>query len=221
MALTSFRQIGFAVFPGILSEAELRDLVDSIVGFNSVGSRCLLQNLWCQQTALKLRERLAYALPELLQLHPVQCTFFNKSASANWFVAFHQDRSIPVSVQTAPTYPGWSRKEGAVFVQPPSEVLDQLLALRLHLDDCGAENGPLCVVPNSHGQGILSTQQIEASREQHGSVELTVPRGGVVAMRPLLLHASRKSDSPQPRRVLHFLFGPSQLPDGLAWPKSS
>jgi hypothetical protein len=32
-------------------------------------------------------------------------------------------------------------------VHPPAEILDKMLTLRVHLDDCGEENGPLRVIP--------------------------------------------------------------------------
>jgi hypothetical protein len=36
-------------------------------------------------------------------------------------------------------------------------------------------------------------------------------------MRALLLHASSKARAKAPRRVLHFLFGPEEVPCGLKW----
>lgn len=36
-------------------------------------------------------------------------------------------------------------------------------------------------------------------------------------MRPLLLHASSKATGRSRRRVLHFVYGPAQLPSGLRW----
>jgi hypothetical protein len=41
--------------------------------------------------------------------------------------------------------------------------------------------------------------------------------GDVVCMRPLALHSSSKATGSSRRRVLHFVFGPSTLPDGLQW----
>jgi hypothetical protein len=38
-----------------------------------------------------------------------------------------------------------------------------------------------------------------------------------VLMRPLLLHASSKAQTPSRRRVVHILFGPRTLPHGLEW----
>jgi hypothetical protein len=54
-------------------------------------------------------------------------------------------------------------------------------------------------------------------RQQHGEVHCLADRGGVVVMRPLLLHLSSKARAQSRRRVLHFLFGPSELTCGLRW----
>ena len=88
----------------------------------------------------------------------------------------------------------------------------------LHLDDCDESNGPLRVIPGSHGQGILSSEQIARHRQETAEVVCTVPAGGALVMAPLLLHASSRARSPSHRRVLHLEFAPlGLLPEGLAW----
>jgi len=89
--------------------------------------------------------------------------------------------------------------------------------VRLHLDDCGVENGPLRVVPGSHCVGRLSDAEARALRDRDGEVECLVPKGGALILRPLLLHSSSKATAPSHRRVLHFLFGPAKAPFGLEW----
>jgi hypothetical protein len=44
-----------------------------------------------------------------------------------------------------------------------------------------------------------------------------LPRGGVLLMRPLLLHASSASQVPRHRRVLHIEWAAQELPGGLQW----
>jgi hypothetical protein len=44
-----------------------------------------------------------------------------------------------------------------------------------------------------------------------------VPRGGVLLMRPLLLHASQKATRPARRRVIHLEYAACDLPSGLDW----
>jgi ectoine hydroxylase-related dioxygenase (phytanoyl-CoA dioxygenase family) len=85
----------------------------------------------------------------------------------------------------------------------PAEALSCVVALRVHLDDSGPDNGPLRVVPGSHRFGRLSTARINELVGDVAPIECTVGAGGIVAMRPLVLHASSKSVSRRPRRVLH------------------
>ncbi len=103
-------------------------------------------------------------------------------------------------------------------MQPPVAVLPQLLAVRLHLDDCGPDDGPLRVIPGSHQSGLIDPARAVQMRQQSQEVACCVARGGVLLMRPLLLHASSRSSGNSQRRVLHFVFAPPDLPYDLRWP---
>lgn len=173
---------------------------------------------WCASLAREMR-----AAPWLRPHLPsdavaVQCTSFVKSADHNWLVSIHQDLSIPVAERVeSSACSGWSEKEGEVFVQPPVGVLETVLAVRLHLDDCDESNGALRVVPGSHKLGRVSSAEALQLRERLGEQTVRVPKGRAMLMRPLLLHASSKVVADTPRRVLHFVFGPRSLPEGLRW----
>ncbi len=209
---------GFAVIGNSCSSSECDNIVKRLAPIESVGSRCLLDNTWCQQLASQLKNQLAEALPEIRLLVAVQCTYLNKSVANNWFVSFHQDRSIPVaSPVSSDRWSGLSHKEGMTFIHGPDELLNDMLAVRLHLDDSTTENGPLRVIPDSHRWGTLTSEQIETMRQSSLAQPLIARRGNVVIMRPLLLHASSKSRTRGARRVLHFLFAPHILPMGLEW----
>ncbi|HEU4922583.1 MAG TPA: phytanoyl-CoA dioxygenase family protein, partial [Burkholderiales bacterium] len=114
-------------------------------------------------------------------------------------------------------FAGWSEKEGELFVQAPRELLDRLVAVRLHLDPCQEEDGPLQVVPRSHALGILAADASLRTRSELGSRACIAGIGDALVMRPLLLHASSKSSGSGLRRVLHFLLAPRELPFGLRW----
>jgi hypothetical protein len=45
--------------------------------------------------------------------------------------------------------------------------------------------------------------------KNNGSVECRVSKGGVIAMRPLLIHSSSKSSNQAPRRVVHIEYSDS------------
>jgi len=133
----------------------------------------------------------------------------------------HQDLSIPVADRIESEHcSDWSLKEGGLFVQPPSSFLEDMLAVRIHLGDTDDESGALRIVPGSHALGRLTTEAIQRVRDELGEVTVPVLRGGGMMMRPLLLHASHKVCVNRPRRVLHFVYGPSKLPCGLRWPPS-
>jgi ectoine hydroxylase-related dioxygenase (phytanoyl-CoA dioxygenase family) len=212
--------IGFAAVPCVLGVDQCAELVTVLdnAGCGRAGSRNLLDLAACQRLAstFKAHAQIGPLLPQ--GAVAVQCTFFDKSVDNNWLVALHQDLSIPIQERVLhPDCSGWSEKEGVLYVQPPVAVLESLVAVRAHLDDCGSANGPLRVVPGSHRHGRLSAETSRALREQNGAVECIAHRGDVLVMRPLLLHASSKAQAAAPRRVLHFLFGPKELPCGLTW----
>ena len=119
-----------------------------------------------------------------------------------------KDNSIPSKKFTKPT-----NKSGVPHVEAPESVLQNMLTLRVHLDDVTEANGALEVVPGSHRHG----QQPAA---EHASVKILVRAGDVLAMRPLVSHASGSSQpgTTRHRRVLHFEFaGDCGLPDGYKW----
>ena len=126
--------------------------------------------------------------------------------------------SIPVRTRVEhPSLGAWSKKEGGHFVQPPVAVLESLIAVRLHVDDCGAENGPLKIIRGSHVRGRLNAAAARELRSEVGETECLVNSGDAILMRPLALHSSSKARSCARRRVLHIVFGPPSLPLGLEW----
>ena len=102
-------------------------------------------------------------------------------------------------------------------MQPPPQILGSMVTVRLHLDDCSADNGALRVLPGSHLQGELSTEAISAWIRQQQPVTCEISTGGALLMRPLLLHASAPAKNPSHRRVLHVEYAATELPNGLKW----
>jgi ectoine hydroxylase-related dioxygenase (phytanoyl-CoA dioxygenase family) len=115
---------------------------------------------------------------------------------------------------------GFAVVPGAV----PADVADRLaalvgrmLAIRVHLDDCGPDNGPLRMIPGSQRGGVLDSSQIDGWRNRGPEVACPVGRGGLVVLRPLVLHASSPAGRPSRRRVLHIEYAAPDLPGGLEW----
>lgn len=148
---------------------------------------------------------------------PFRATLFDKSAEANWLVAWHQDTALPLrEKKDMAGWGSWSVKERIVYAHAPAEALVRVVALRVHLDDSGAANGPLRVLPGTHRAGVLTDEEIRALGQEISAVNCLVTKGGVLAMRPLLVHASSKSQSGVARRVLHIEYATSMgIAEGL------
>lgn len=205
----AFESSGYLVLEGVLSETVVADISNFVnrLQVESAGTRNVLEYDWCRSVANALRSQAD--ISPLLPPKPVaiQCIYFEKSKAQNWLVSLHRDSIFPIKARIeSPEWGLWTQKEGRLYGRPPEQVLSSLVAIRLHLENNDEENGPLLVVPGSH----------LAEQENENRVSCLVQAGGVVILRPQLLHASSKVRSGI-RRVLHFVFGPEYLPDGAEW----
>jgi ectoine hydroxylase-related dioxygenase (phytanoyl-CoA dioxygenase family) len=149
---------------------------------------------------------------------PYRATLFDKSSSRNWLITWHQDTALPLHARRDDVagWGPWSIKSGIVYAHAPAAALSRIVALRLHFDDSCQDNGPLRVLPGTHAHGVLTEPAIDRFVRDIAPVDCLVPRGGIIAMRPLLLHASSKATSDRPRRVLHIEYADSlEMPDGF------
>lgn len=148
----------------------------------------------------------------------VRATLFDKTGSANWKVPWHQDVTVAVrDRKDVDGYSPWSIKNGVLHVQSPSHVLERMVTVRVHLDDCPASNGPLRVMRGTHRLGRLNQNNVDGFIDESTAVCCEVAAGAALIMRPLLLHASSASATPSHRRVLHFDFAAGELDGGLRW----
>ena len=162
---------------------------------------------------LSVAQRYLTGLPNL-----VRAIYFDKSPENNWFVTWHQDKTVAVSQRfEAEGWGPWSLKADIWHVQPPIELLKNMITIRIHLDSAAATNGCLKVIPGSHNLGLLATEEVQEQACGQQIAYCEVPAGGALIMRPHVLHASEKSVAPHPRRVLHFEYSSCELPKGITW----
>ena len=151
----------------------------------------------------------------------VNATFFDRTPESSWRVPWHQDRRVSVRERlNVEGYTAWSVKAGIVHVEPPVHVLEQMLAVRVYIDDCGPDDGPLRVLPGTHQQGKLSAEHVARLVEMEAITELCVEKGAIVIMRPLLLHSSPPARVAGHRRVLHIEFAPIEAVSPLQWDRA-
>jgi len=222
----SLQRDGFVIAEEVLDTAtvgELSRAVDELPRHHRSGARNLL-------TDSAVLAEMARAVPvkrladEVLGVgsFPVRALLFDKTTDANWMVPWHQDTAVAVTERVeVPGFIGWSVKDGVPHVHPPAAILERMATLRIHLDDCGPDSGPLKVIPGSHRDGRLSRERIEWWKTHGEVVECHVPACGALLMRPLLLHSSSPARKPSHRRVLHLEFAAERLPGGLHWAAES
>lgn len=173
----------------------------------TAGSRCLLDLPEVRTAALQLKRGLVAAGHLPTGAVAIQAIAFDKTPATNWKVAWHQDLMFPFAAAVvAPGFDLAARKAGVDFARPPQAVLEELLAVRLHLDPCDATNGPLRVSPGSHRLGILPSGDCAARAKLAGETACLADGGEAILLRPLLLHASSQAAVPGHRRVLHFVY---------------
>ena len=215
---TSIAEHGFALVRNVLSEARVQNLAEGLGSIAGAGKRGLWGVTQVAEVA-RSEEVLGLVRPYTGELaKAVRAIYFDKSADANWLVAWHQDVTIAVKERVELSGFGpWSMKDGVAHVQAPVEVLEKMLAVRIHLDDCDERNGALRVLPGTHRLGRLSSEQIQQLRVEKQEAVCCARAGDIMLMRPLLLHASGKSDGNGHRRVLHIEYAGMELPCGLRW----
>jgi ectoine hydroxylase-related dioxygenase (phytanoyl-CoA dioxygenase family) len=148
----------------------------------------------------------------------VKATLFDKTVDENWRTQWHQDRVIAIRDRlNVAGYGPWTVKAGVTHVEPPAAVLEQMLAVRIFLDACGPENGPLRVVPGSHEWGKVADEELERRIASTECVDILGAKGTIMLMRPLLVHSSPAALRPGHRRVLHIELAPPEAISPLQW----
>jgi len=149
---------------------------------------------------------------------PVRMLLFDKSPTSNWAVSWHQDRTIPLKQRfDIEGYGPWSVKRGVVHVEPPVAILQNMLTLRVFIDDCCEDNGPLEIVVGSHRHGRLPERELSDAVERAPVFVACGRAGDVLVMKMLAVHSSKRTVSSTHRRVLHVDYATNDLPAPLEW----
>ena len=223
----TLEQEGFYILNDAYTKKEINQIRRSLNDFQIVnptkGSNefYAIRNLFEKIPSLKktlLNNKIKLILEQIgNKFHLTKAIYFNKPAFSNWYVTWHQDLSIHVKEKIEhPDFHGWTNKKGFIGVIPPKEILSNTITIRVHLDDTTIENGGLKIIPRSH-KNILKNQAIKHFTQTELSIDCNVLAGGIQLMKPLLLHASSKSQNNKSRRVIHLEFNNIDLPDGLQW----
>lgn len=148
----------------------------------------------------------------------VRAILFDKTATTNWSLAWHQDRTISVKRRVdVDGFGPWTTKAGVQHVAPPFDLLSRMVTLRVHLDDVPFNNAPLLIAPGSHRFGRVLVNCIDEVVRQCGVQQCLAEAGDVWLYATPILHASDSAATPNHRRVLQVDFSADELPGGLEW----
>jgi len=163
------------------------------------------------ETILVLAQELLHG-----QVSLVRAIYFDKTPDKNWFVSWHQDKTVTLNKKIdLEGWGPWSIKDEVHHVQVPESVLNNMVTFRLHIDACDENNGCLKVVPGSQKLGLLNQSAIDELK--HNAVSCVVDASDAVIMRPHILHSSSKANDPSHRRVVHLEYSSFELPKGVSW----
>ncbi|OYU82730.1 MAG: phytanoyl-CoA dioxygenase [Flavobacterium sp. BFFFF2] len=226
--IDELKEGGFAIMNGIYSSVEVEKILSIIENTNSDKDTFRKTNdLFAIRQFLKevpsistlvFNDNLVSILAELFgdNYFVVKSLYFDKPALSNWYVSYHQDLTISVDKKREVDGFGfWTKKQDQFSVQPPLDILDNVVTIRIHLDDTDENNGALKVVLKSHNRGIYRPETIDWTAAQE--VSCHVQKGGIMLMKPLLLHSSSRTTNNKQRRVIHIEFSSLELPNELNW----
>ncbi|KGO94752.1 phytanoyl-CoA dioxygenase family protein [Flavobacterium subsaxonicum] len=219
---------GFTVIDNIYNETEIEAILDVIENVDTTNDTFRKSaDLFAIRQFLKevpnvLPLLLNHKLKEIIatifgeNYFIVKSIYFDKPGASNWFVAYHQDLTISVDQKAnIENFGPWTVKQEQFAVQPPLPTLENIYTIRIHLDATDENNGALKVIPQSHSKQIYRPETINWNVETE--VSCNVGQGGLMIMKPLLLHSSGRTTNNNRRRVLHIEFSSAVLPAPLQW----
>ncbi len=216
MTATSLSKDGFEIHRGIFKGKDLTEFREEAAAVAQAAGSICVRHLRAKSgrfDALSTSQLVLSMLPP--NLRPVRSILFDKTSSENWPVPWHQDLTIAVAAaEEVDAYGPWSYKDGAPHVQPPVSLLENMVTVRIHLDETPASNGALRVIPGSHRKGKLSAESV-VDQDKGMAVTCECHAGDVLLMSPLILHSSRRSELPSQRRILHFEYARKDDLDAL------
>jgi hypothetical protein len=205
---------GFEVVPQVLDRHDVGGIAErlqtNMLERSRAGARHVIHHPAVNQVAhdprlLSIARRFLRADP-----FPFRATLFEKSARNNWLVVWHQDTALPLrDRRDVPGWGPWSVKAGIAYAHAPASALSRVIALRLHIDDSRADNGPLRVLPGTHTLGVLSDVEIGRLFERFDrSIVSFRPAASLLCVRFSCTHR------PRPRPIIHvgFCTSSTQIP---------
>ncbi len=225
---TELNQNGFSIIENIYSNDEIVSIISTIEEADSANEtfrksndlfaiRQFLKEVPCTINLI-FNDNLKRVIKNVFGegFFVVKSIYFDKPSTSNWYVTYHQDLTISVDNKIElDGFGSWTTKQNQYAVQPPIEYLENISTIRIHLDDTNEENGALRIIKHSHKNELH--QAIAIDTENKTEIICPVKKGGIMLMKPLIMHSSSRTTNNKRRRVIHIEFSSKELPEGLKW----
>lgn len=219
--MKALKEKGFEIIENVYSEQEVNCILEQLAAKN-IGNKFGIRAFLSDNPEIAEKVFTPQLMEIISTIAPgcdksIKSIYFDKPPNANWVVNWHQDLTINlVDKKEVPNFKNWRVTPERTIVQPDIATLENIFTIRIHLDDCTKENGALRVIESSHKSGVIKINEWIKGKAGVERV-CEVKRGGVLIMKPLILHASRRTENQQNRRVIHIEFSNRALPFGLKW----
>jgi hypothetical protein len=220
ISMFEFESRGFELFANACGEDELKRLETSLSSVSKCKPGIRLRGLEKLPLELEADGCVGAIAAHRLgrKARPVRAILFDKSATTNWSLGWHQDRTIAVKRRIdVEGFGPWTLKAGLQHVAPPFDLLSRMITIRVHIDPVTQDNSPLLVAVGSHSFGKISEDKIEGIVKASEIFACLAVRGDAWVYSTPILHASEASRSSAGRRVLQVDYSVDELPDGLEW----
>ncbi|MGV7220730.1 MAG: phytanoyl-CoA dioxygenase family protein [Nitrospinales bacterium] len=211
---------GFAVVNNFMADQDINYFKNIFNGFdlNKPGKRNLFRYIPAIKNLAKSIEVRKLVEPVLGEgAVAVRAIYFDKTPEMNWGVSWHQDLTVATKEKfSIEGFSGWTMKSGIQHALAPRYILEQMLTLRIQLDESSSHSGGLNVCHGSQKLGILDASKVRDMVKNFPVRSLSMRAGDALLMRPLLIHSSNKSMA-EHRRVIHIEFAGVSLPNPLEW----
>jgi hypothetical protein len=218
--LRPFDRTGAEHFPAALNTAEIQAIAELFGDEGEPGRRLDATALAPANYLLGATGAVGRIAVDLIgeAARPVRAIAFDKNASTNWRLGWHQDRVIAVRERIeVPGFGAWSVKSGQLHVQPPIEVISRMATLRVHVDAVDEDNAPLQVLVGSQKLGRLTDERVAVLAREGVSISCFAQPGDAWAYPTSVVHASAEQRKVGRRRVLQVDYSADDLPGGLEW----
>ncbi len=212
---------GFDIIENIYSKQEVDEIVE-LIESQGLGGQFGVREFLSDNSNIAKKVFNVKLLKLIHKISPnctksIKSIYFDKPPNANWVVNWHQDLTINLKEKKEVSgYKHWRVNNERTVVRPNIEMLENIFTIRIHLDDCTEENGALRVIENSHKQGVINIKDWTINKVGEECI-CEVRKGGVLLMKPLILHSSKRTENEMNRRVIHIEFCDMDLPTGLKW----